>query len=666
MLLSLSFRLPDGPYHQWWRFFLFVRTWTLVFNISTRASDTLYRVLKVMLPTMLSTVPLSNYIIDRTLGIDSTKDAFTGYVCCPGCHKVRPFHKCFERRGGQSHTKLCDATLLRNHKDRRQRVCGRPLLQQVGAHLVPFLTYVYKPVKIRLCELLSRDGFEDMCELWRRREIPTGLFGDVMDGSVWREFGSLPKQDAHGRACRDADGKEIRYPCLDVPGNYALSIFVDWFQPWKRVRYSVGVLFACILNLPRAERHKKENLFVIGIFPGGSEKNLSLNSLLEPFKDEMLELHPARGVNMTTAKCPDGRKVCAVCILAVCDLPAGKKLCGFVGHNGDKGCSRCDKTWTSRTTDIGQRTSDIGRARVDGKGESDADADDGDDDDDAVEGNEGSCASKENDGKRESKDDIAAWDENALDDLRERQSQSDGDDDEEDEKEYKRERKIERRTQKLSVDQLPRGRKGLRKWRRVYANPAVMGNKRTLQQHREYAQEWLDAKTKTEQTRIAQRHGVKWSVLLEIDYWDPTRFLVIDSLHAFWLGVCKTLLKLWRDTKWKAGSTLQVMQARLDAMRVPPDVCRLLNKWSSNMSGLTGQQIKAFVGCFSVAVLDGFLEPDEEALWIHLVVASRLLSQHAISASQIEKVTPPLSDVRCPMSDVRCPMSDVRCPIVDC
>ena len=75
-------------------------------------------------------------------------------------------------------------------------------------------------------------------------------------------------------------------------------------------------------------------------------------------------------------------------------------------------------------------------------------------------------------------------------------------------------------------------------------------------------------------------------------------------------------------------------------MRVPADVCRLLNKWSSNMSGMTGHQIKAFVSCFSFVVFAGFLTPEQEVLWNYLVVSSRILSLHLLSQKDIDTVIP--------------------------
>lgn len=47
-----------------------------------------------------------------------------------------------------------------------------------------------------------------------------------------------------------------------------LCLMIDFFQPMKhRKDYSVGVLYLVLLNLPRAERFKWENVLVVGIIP---------------------------------------------------------------------------------------------------------------------------------------------------------------------------------------------------------------------------------------------------------------------------------------------------------------------------------------------------------------------------------------------------------------
>ena len=52
------------------------------------------------------------------------------------------------------------------------------------------------------------------------------------------------------------DGKAF----LAAQRNYALMLNVDRFQPFKHSVYSVVVLYMVLMNLPRAERFKPENV----------------------------------------------------------------------------------------------------------------------------------------------------------------------------------------------------------------------------------------------------------------------------------------------------------------------------------------------------------------------------------------------------------------------
>ncbi|KAG1736388.1 uncharacterized protein EDB91DRAFT_1083356 [Suillus paluster] len=60
---------------------------------------------------------------------------------------------------------------------------------------------------------------------------------------------------------------------------------------------------------------------------------------------------------------------------------------------------------------------------------------------------------------------------------------------------------------------------------------------RTCEEHRAAAEEWKNAETKSERNKVFARHGVRWSELLRLPYWDPVRFIVIDGMHNLFLGV---------------------------------------------------------------------------------------------------------------------------------
>ena len=55
-------------------------------------------------------------------------------------------------------------------------------------------------------------------------------------------------------------------------------------------------------------------------------------------------------------------------------------------------------------------------------------------------------------------------------------------------------------------------------------------------EHLRYAAQWRDAKTGAERKTLFDRHGIRWSELLRLEYWDPTQFAVVDAMHNLFLG----------------------------------------------------------------------------------------------------------------------------------
>jgi len=53
---------------------------------------------------------------------------------------------------------------------------------------------------------------------------------------------------------------------------------------------------------------------------------------------------------------------------------------------------------------------------------------------------------------------------------------------------------------------------------------------------RECALEWKMARSQSERDKTFKKHGIRWSVLLDLPYWDPPRFTIVDSMHTILLG----------------------------------------------------------------------------------------------------------------------------------
>ena len=93
-----------------------------------------------------------------------------------------------------------------------------------------------------------------------------------------------------------------------------------------------------VLNLPRQERFLQENVILVGVIPGPKEPQLHINSFLSPLVDELQQLW--QGLPM---QLHNGLHVLvrAALLCVGCDIPAARKVCGFVGHQALKGCSKC-------------------------------------------------------------------------------------------------------------------------------------------------------------------------------------------------------------------------------------------------------------------------------------------------------------------------------------
>ena len=129
---------------------------------------------------------------------------------------------------------------------------------------------------------------------------------------------------------------------------------VDWMQPFDHTPYSLGVLYLVLMNLPRSERFKRENIFLVGIIPGPNEPRNNINSYLSPLVDELIELWEV-GVNLRHSGSlvfPERFRAALLCV--ACDMPASKKVCGFTAHNARRGCNKCTKEFQTRG--IGEAT----------------------------------------------------------------------------------------------------------------------------------------------------------------------------------------------------------------------------------------------------------------------------------------------------------------------
>ena len=95
----------------------------------------------------------------------------------------------------------------------------------------------------------------------------------------------------------------------------------------------------------------------------------------------------------------------------------------------------------------------------------------------------------------------------------------------------------------------------------------------------EHAKVWRDCESEADRDACFKAHGVRWSVLLDLPYWNPILFSVLDSMHAAHLGLFQShCRKVWRINISVDGGEGTVIQP---AREVPRPSDRTLSRWSA-------------------------------------------------------------------------------------
>lgn len=129
-----------------------------------------------------------------------------------------------------------------------------------------------------------------------------------------------------------------------------LTLNVDWYNIYNSSLNSCGSIYLTIQNLPKAgARDLKENMILVGIIPGPSEPDgEEMSHYLNPLVEELLKMINGVPIKMLM---PDGKEethtVKAALSLVCCDLPAAKKVSGFVSYHGFYGCHHYKKYFTN-------------------------------------------------------------------------------------------------------------------------------------------------------------------------------------------------------------------------------------------------------------------------------------------------------------------------------
>ena len=320
--------------------------WSTQYGVSDNGMSSLFKLLKSSLEfTEQDTQPLpvSKQIpltIRAAMSIITSSEPVQTLELLT-CRKCMSVYSDWRQMNAATNSKCIHISTPYHSHATRRNACDNPLfIQEAGARIPrPILVYPYIPLSQSLHSFLQRPGFITLCQEYVHQVEPTdessrlstSLLCDIYDGKMWKKFSTMEGQ-----------------PFLSMQSSQSLHLAfqlnVDGFRAFTHTNYSVGGIYLTILNLPRHMRYRLENTVLVGIVPGPKEPPLHMNSFLGPLIADLLAL--MNGVRMSAI---DSNDVCsqitvrAALISVVCDIPALKRLAGFVGIAANKGCSKCLK-----------------------------------------------------------------------------------------------------------------------------------------------------------------------------------------------------------------------------------------------------------------------------------------------------------------------------------
>ena len=92
---------------------------------------------------------------------------------------------------------------------------------------------------------------------------------------------------------------------------------------------------------------------------------------------------------------------------------------------------------------------------------------------------------------------------------------------------------------------------------------------------------------KTQQEQFISQNDVRFTILSELEYFEPVTMLVVDPMHNLHLGITKHIVKLFKDNHLITDAHMREMQAQLNRIGGSRRYGRMRTKIEGNMANFT-------------------------------------------------------------------------------
>lgn len=176
------------------------------------------------------------------------------------------------------------------------------------------------------------------------------------------------------------------------------------------------------------------------------------------------------------------------------------------------------------------------------------------------------------------------------------------------------------------------------KLQRVDFSGPDLGTPRNHEEQKTNAKKSLDAKIKTERSKIELENGCRFTQLMYLPlYYDCIRFTIIDPMHDLLLGTAKRIMQTqWIEKGLINSKDLDIIQEKLGTCILPIYVGRIPKKISSSFFNITADELKNWTLLFSLIVLHDILPSEHTTCWKLFVSACQIYCSSVISLADIE------------------------------
>ncbi len=162
--------------------------------------------------------------------------------------------------------------------------------------------------------------------------------------------------------------------------------------------------------------------------------------------------------------------------------------------------------------------------------------------------------------------------------------------------------------------------------------------------HRKHCNAIRNAQNEKQKGDLETKHGCRYSVLLDLDYFDAIRHNAIDAMHNLYLGIAKSFFELLVEKEILTDVKLAMITKNLEEMYTNSGKSWLPKNIGSHWKCFNAFEWKQWTLVYSLPALRKVIAPEYLKIWSIFVEACQLISKPCPSQEDIDQADSKFSE----------------------